>query len=136
MTTCLLLSSEVAGMTTCLLPAVGGPGVQPGIALPADHLVTVVLLGKHAKGGLYHPTPQPQHQVQGGLLLYVVVRQSPPILQLLPSKDKTLLIRWNSFLVLDLSLNILNRVTGLNLEGDGLSREGLHEYLHLIVDLL
>ena len=88
-------------MTTCLLPAVGGPGVQPGIALPADHLVTVVLLGKDTEGGLYHPTPQPQHQVQGGLLLYVVVRQSPTILQLFSSKDKTLLIRRDSFLVLE-----------------------------------
>merc|ERR1719225_1709157 len=100
MTTCLLLSSEVAGMTTCLLPTIGGPGVQPGIALPADHLVAVILLGKDTEGGLDYPTPQPQHQVQGGLLLYVVVRQCPAILQLLSSKNKTLLIRRNSFLVL------------------------------------
>ena len=87
-------------MATGLLPAVGGPDVHPGVAGPADHLVTVVLLGKDTEGGLDHPTPQPQHQVQGGLLLYVVVRQSPAILQLLSSKDKTLLIRRNSFLVL------------------------------------
>ena len=56
-----LLRSEVAGVSTGLLPAVGSPGMKPGIALPADHLVTVVLLGKHAEGGLDHPTPQPQH---------------------------------------------------------------------------
>ena len=72
--------SELAGVSTRLLPAVGGPDVHPGVAGPADHLVTVVLLGQHAQGGLYHPTPQPQHQVQGGLLLYVVIRQCPPIL--------------------------------------------------------
>ena len=88
-------------MSTRLLPAVGGPDVHPGLAGPADHLVTVVLLGQHAQGGLYHhPTPQPQHQVQGGLLLYVVIRQCPPILQLLPSKDKTLLVWRDSLLVL------------------------------------
>ena len=38
-------------------------------------------------------------------------------------------------LYLNLGLNILNRVAGLNLEGDCLAREGLHENLHLIVDL-
>ena len=33
-----------------------------------------------------------QHQVESGLLLDVVVRQSAAILQLLASKDKTLLV--------------------------------------------
>ena len=60
-------------MPTGLLPAVGGPGVQPGVALPADHLVTVVLLGQQTEGGLDDPTPQPEDQVEGGLLLDVVV---------------------------------------------------------------
>ena len=31
---------------------------------------------------------------------------------------------------LDLSLDILDGVTGLHLEGDGLAREGLHKDLH------
>jgi hypothetical protein len=42
-----------------------------------------------------------------------------------------LLIRGNAFLVLDLLLHILNGVRSLNLEGDGLAREGLNEDLHL-----
>ena len=88
-------------MTTSFLPAVGSPGVKPGIALPAYHLVTVVFLGQDTERGLYHTTPQPQHQVQGGLLLNVVIRESPAILQLLASKDETLLIRRDSFLVLE-----------------------------------
>ena len=54
----------------------------------------------------------------------------PAVLQLLASEDQPLLIWWNSFLVLDLSLDILDRVTGLDLEGDGLTREGLDEDLH------
>ena len=69
-------------MTTGLLPAVGGPGVQPGVALPADHLVAVILLCHQSHGGLDTTSPQPQHQVRGGLLLDVVVGQGPPILQL------------------------------------------------------
>ena len=64
-------------MAAGLLPAVGGPGVEPGVALPADHLVAVVLLGEDPEAGLNDAATQPQHQVEGGLLLDVVVRQSP-----------------------------------------------------------
>ena len=47
-----------------------------------------------------HSSAQPQDQVQGALLLDVVVRQGAPIFQLLPSKDETLLVRGNALLVL------------------------------------
>merc|ERR1719481_572762 len=104
----LLFWSEVAGMSASLLPAVSSPWVQPGIALPTDHLVTVVLLCQDTERGFNHPTSQPQHQVQGGLLLYVVVRQCSAILQLLSGKDETLLVRRDSFLVLDFCFHILN----------------------------
>ena len=87
-------------MTTGLLPAVGGPGVEPGVALPADHLVAVVPLGQDAQGGLDDSSSQSEHQVEGGLLLDVVVGESPPVLQLLPGKDQPLLIRRNAFLIL------------------------------------
>ena len=96
----LLLGPQVGAVAAGLLPAVGGPGVQPGVALPADHLVAVVPLGQDTEGGLDDSSSQSEHQVEGGLLLDVVVRQSPPILQLLPGKDQPLLIRRNPFLVL------------------------------------
>ena len=35
-------------------------------------------------------------------------------------------------LVLDLLLDIIDGVTGLDIEGDGLSREGLDENLHFV----
>ena len=35
--------------------------MQPGVVLPADHLVAVVLLGEQAEGGLDHPATQAQH---------------------------------------------------------------------------
>ena len=72
----LLLGSQSVGVPAGLLPAVLGPGVEPGVALPADDLVTVVLLGQDPQGGLYDSSPQSEHQVEGGLLLDVVVRQS------------------------------------------------------------
>ena len=38
---------------------------------------------------------------------------------------------YSPLLVLDLGLDIVDGVRGLNLEGDGLAREGLDEDLHL-----
>merc|ERR1719167_400137 len=63
-------------------------------------------------------SPQPEDKVESGLLLDVVVGQSPAILQLLASEDQPLLVRGDSLLVLDLGLDILDRVRGLHLKGD------------------
>merc|ERR1712170_210926 len=65
-----------------------------------------------------------------GLLLEVVARKSSSVLELLSSEDESLLIRWDSLLVLDLGLDVLNGVGWLNLKGDGLSSESLNEDLH------
>ena len=57
--------------------------------------------------------------MKGGLLLDVVIRQGSSVFQLLSGKDQTLLIRWNSFLVLDLGLDIVDGVRGLDVQCDG-----------------
>jgi hypothetical protein len=62
--------------------------------------------------------------------LNVVVTQSSSIFKLLSSEDKSLLIGWDSFLVLDLGLDILNGVRWLNIKSDGLASQGLNEDLH------
>merc|ERR1712214_279043 len=49
-----------------------------------------------------HSTSESENQVEGRLLLDVVVRKSSSILQLLASKDQPLLVWRNAFLVLDL----------------------------------
>ena len=77
-----------------------------------------------------HTTTKAKDQVEGGLLLDVVVREGAAVLELLAGKDKTLLVRGNSFLVLDLLLNSLDSIRRLNFKGDGLPGEGLHEDLH------
>jgi hypothetical protein len=46
---------------------------------------------------------------------------------LLSSEDQTLLVRGDSLLVLDLGLDIVDRIGGLDLEGDSLARKGLDE---------
>ena len=68
--------------------------------------------------------------MESGLLLDVVVRKSSSIFELLTGEDKSLLIGWDSFLILDLGLDVLNGVCWLDIEGDGLTSEGLDEDLH------
>ena len=65
----------------------------------------------------------------------VVVRKSATIFKLLSGEDQSLLVRGNAFLVLDLGLDIVDRVGGFDLEGDGLPREGLDEAIGSIVNL-
>merc|ERR1719231_544602 len=72
---------------------------------------------------------QAQHEVQRALLLNVVVRERAAILKLLARKDQALLVRRDALLVLDLGLDVLNRVRRLHLQGDGLSRQCLYENL-------
>merc|ERR1712152_26325 len=68
--------------------------------------------------------------MQGALLLDVIVGEGSSIFKLLSSEDQSLLIWWDSFLVLDLGLDILNGVRRFNLKSDGLSSQGLDEDLH------
>jgi len=60
-------------------------------------------------------TAKAEHQVQGTLLLDVVVAQRTPILQLLTSENQSLLVRWDTLLILDLRFDIINCVRRLNL---------------------
>jgi len=63
----------------------------------------------------------------GAYLLDVVVRQRTAVFELLAGEDQALLVGRDSLLVLDLALDIVDCVGGLDLEGDGLAREGLDE---------
>merc|ERR1712165_347277 len=68
--------------------------------------------------------------MEGGLLLNVVIRKSSAVLKLLSGEDESLLIRWDSFLVLDLSFHVLDSVRWFDVKSDGLSSQSLHENLH------
>ena len=68
--------------------------------------------------------------MQGRLLLDVVVREGAAVLELLSGKDETLLIRGDALLVLDLGLDVVDRVRGLHIERDGLSGQRLDKDLH------
>jgi hypothetical protein len=66
-------------------------------------------------------TSQPQNQVQSRLLLDIVVAQGSSILQLLTSKDESLLVWWDTLLVLDLGFDVIDGIRGLDFQSDCLS---------------
>jgi hypothetical protein len=68
--------------------------------------------------------------VQSRFLLNVIVGESAAILELLASENQALLVRRDALLILNLRLDIVNSVAGLDLQGDGLARESLDEDLH------
>jgi len=57
-----------------------------------------------------HASSQSKHQMKSGFLLDVVVTKSSAIFKLLSSKNESLLIGWDSFLVLDLGLDVVDGV--------------------------
>jgi len=68
--------------------------------------------------------------VKGRLLLNVVIGESATVLELFAGENQPLLIGWDSFLVLDLSLDVFDAVRWFDLQGDGLAGQGLNENLH------
>lgn len=68
--------------------------------------------------------------MESALLLDIVIRKRAAVFQLLAGEDQTLLIRRNSFLILNLCLDVVDRVRGLDLESDRLASERLHKDLH------
>ena len=133
----LLLWSDVTVMSALSLSAVDGLWWESDVALSANHLLTLELSGEGSEIWLnFHLThtsaSKSEDEMEGGLLLDVVVRKGSSILELLTGEDESLLIWWDTFLVLDLGLDVFDGICWLNIEGDGLSCEGLDENLHLV----
>jgi hypothetical protein len=71
--------------------------------------------------GLYedlHTTTKAKYQVKGRFFLDVVIRKSPSVFELLSSENETLLIRRDTFLVLNLGFDVVNGIGGLDFESD------------------
>ena len=107
----LLLGADVTVVATLSLAAVGCLGGEASVALAADHLLALVGTGESSKRWLDldatdATAAESEHQVQGRLLLNVVVRKSAAVLELLAGEDQTLLIGGNALLVLDLGPEI------------------------------
>lgn len=130
----LLLRTELVGVTTLALTAVSSTRGQAGVALTADSLLAVVLGSKSLERGLNDggTTTKAEDQMEGRLLLDVVIAEGAAVVELLTGEDKTLLVRRNALLVRDLALHGIDGVAGLNLEGNSLTGQCLDENLHLI----
>ena len=74
--------------------------------------------------------------MEGRFLLDIVIRKSSAILKLLAGKNESLLIGGDALLVLNLSLDILDGVRGLNVEGNRLTSQSLYENLHIFFYLI
>ena len=79
------------------------------------------LLGRAKHYCEYLTTTKSKNEVKSRLLLNVVVTKGSTILKLLTSKDKSLLIRRNTLLVLNLSLDVIDGIGGLNIESNSLT---------------
>merc|ERR1711977_331918 len=80
--------------------------------------------------GHLHATAEAEDEVKRRLLLDVVVAKGAAVLELLAGEDETLLIRGDALLVLNLLLDVLDRIARLDVEGDRLAGQGLDEDLH------
>ena len=77
-----------------------------------------------------HTSSESQHKMESRFFLDVVVGEGSSVLELLSGEDQSLLVGWDALLILDLGLDILNSVRWLDVQGDGLSSEGLDKDLH------
>jgi len=77
-----------------------------------------------------HATSESKDQVKSRLLLDVVIRESSTVFKLLSGEDESLLIWWDSFLVLNLGFHIFNGVSWFDIQCDGFSSQSFDEDLH------
>ena len=132
----LLLGSNVGAVAALSLSAVLSLGWKGGVAFSADHFFALVLSGKSSERRLNGnsssaTTSESEDQVEGGLLLDVVVGEGSSVFELFSSEDQSLLIGRDTFLILDLSLDVLNGVGGLDIQSNRLTCKGLNENLHI-----
>ena len=74
-------------MPTLLLPAVGSTRRKTSITLPANLFLAVVLPGQHSKRRLNGTTTETKNEMEGALLLDVVVGEGAAIFKLLAGED-------------------------------------------------
>jgi len=71
-----------------------------------------------------------QDEMEGRLLLNGVVRKGAAVFELLSGEEKMLLVRRDTFLVLDLCLHVVGGIRRLDLKSDRFPSENLDEDLH------
>ena len=73
----------------------------------------------------FHATSKPEDQMECAFSIDVIIGEGAPIIKLNTSKDESLLVRGNTFLVLNDSLELLNSVVSRDIASDCLPCQGL-----------
>ena len=68
--------------------------------LATNHFIAVVFSGERSEGRVNDATSQTEDKVERALFLDIIVTQSSPVLELLASEDKPLLIRRNAYSII------------------------------------
>lgn len=120
--------------------------VVDAFALEACRVLRCEALGDHLPGFTpmrllfanvreRHAATETEDEVQCRLFLDIIVGQRPAFLELLAGKDEPLLIRGDTFLVLNFAFDHVDGIGRFYLQSDGFSRECFDEYLHNIANL-
>lgn len=70
-----------------------------------------------------HTATKTENKVKSRLLLDVIIGKSATVLKLFAGEDQALLIRRNSLLILNLGLDIVDGIGGLDFKSDGLASD-------------
>ena len=117
----LLLGTEVVAVSASLLTAVVSTRGKTRVALAANHLLAVVLLGEGSEGGLDHTTSHLEQHFNGGFTRNVVGTDGLRVVEFLAGENETLVLVVDVFLLLEHLLHVLHGLSGLDLERDGVS---------------
>ena len=114
----LLLWSKIGTVTTSSLSANSGLSVIGGKTDTTDLLAVEFLFNKSNEGWVHFSitssSSKSKDEMEGAFLLDVIVGEGSSIFKLLTSEDQTLLIRGDSFLVLDFLLHSLDLIARFN----------------------
>ena len=117
----LLLGAEVVAVSASLLTAVVSTRGKTRVALAANHLLAVVLLGEGGEGGLDHTTSHLEQHLKSGLSSNAVGTDGLRVLEFLASENQALVLVVDALLLLEHLLHVLHGLSGLDLEREGVS---------------
>ena len=117
----LLLGAEVVAVSASLLTAVVSTRGETRVALAANHLLAVVLLGEGGEGGLDHTTSHLEEHFNGGFTRNVVGTDGLSVVEFLAGENEALVVSVDVLLLLKHHLHRLHGLSGLDLERDGVS---------------
>ena len=117
-------------MSASLLTAVVSTRGKTRVALAANHLLAVVLLGEGGEGGLDHTTSHLEEHFNGGFTRNVVGTDGLSVVEFLAGENEALVVSVDVLLLLKHHLHRLHGLRGLDFKSKRSSRNSLDEKLH------